>query len=180
MYEQGMTQSEIARELGVHKSQITRDMQAIRKKSMNRAAKTFESHVESQLNKLEMLEAEAWAAFEESRKVKKVTKKKGSRGEQETETVEMRPGDPRYLKIVNDCIAQRNKILGLNAPTKRQNLDISIENLPTAYLERIVKNNEDPLVVLRDYQMDLSSEINKAHEQRSAAAESPRRITAKN
>lgn len=73
-----------------------------------------------ELAKLDELEREAWAAWKRGigRKQSRTTKTGGKEGDTVSVKTEVLNGDPRYLAVVDNCIARRCEILGLKAPTK--------------------------------------------------------------
>jgi hypothetical protein len=96
----GRRQYEIAEEEQCDPATISRDIAAIREELRTRSAKDLaEAKIET-LEKIALLERVAWSAWHESK-------------------LPGRPGDPRYLRVVQDCFEERCKILGLYAPEKR-------------------------------------------------------------
>jgi len=73
-----------------------------------------------ELAKLDELEREAWAAWRRGigRKQSRTTKTGGKEGDTVSVKTEVLNGDPRYLAVIDNCIARRCEILGLKAPTK--------------------------------------------------------------
>lgn len=65
-YIQGRTQAEIARYLGVSQPTVSTDLKAIQKQWRESAIRDFDLLRERELQKLDRVEREAWAAWERS------------------------------------------------------------------------------------------------------------------
>lgn len=123
MYRRGMLQSDIARKFSVDQSNISRDLKKIRSEWLESRVRDFDAAKEIELQKIDEVERQAWAAWERSVGVveRRTTRKKdaGEISESEATIVKVdQAGDPRYLQTVLDCIQRRCKILGLDAPEK--------------------------------------------------------------
>ena len=114
----------IAQQLGVDKSQISRDFKYIRKQWRETYIDDLNAAKQEELARIAEIEQKAWLAWDRScrdaetmevtgtsqagkgkpEKVKKVTKEQA--------------GDARFLAIVLDCTKQRCQILGLEAPKR--------------------------------------------------------------
>lgn len=124
MYLTGKTQRYIAKIIGVSQPMIKREIDRLRKRWRDSADTCFDDAQADQLARIDNLESTYWEAWEESRekKSKIVTEKAGSgegarRAKVQT-TEEERDGNPKFLEGVQWCIAERSKVLGVNAPTK--------------------------------------------------------------
>jgi hypothetical protein len=124
LYIQGWPQHEIAAKVGVTREQITYDLARIREEWVRQAQASMGELVARELAKLDRIEAEAWAAWERSRRNrerKRTKKTTGARDQLEAAVEsEERDGDPRWLAEVRECVAQRCKLLGINAPEQHQ------------------------------------------------------------
>lgn len=124
MYLQGASQEQIAERLGVSREQVTYDMREIRKQWQDRTALAIDERKAEELARLSLLERRFWEAYEDSRKdftantVAVISGAKGQNGTRKVKRTETRSGDPRFLDGVQQCIAMRCKLLGLNAPAK--------------------------------------------------------------
>lgn len=120
-YLQGQTQGQIAADLGVHQSQVTRDLKTLRQRWQEQAADQTGRWIAQELARLAALEAEAWAAWQRSRQnaVKEIeeTTEDGFRQRKETTG---QAGDPRFLDQVQKCVQQRRDLLGLDAPKRTE------------------------------------------------------------
>lgn len=136
LYLRGMTQHEIAREVGVTQQQVSYDLKVIRRALDKQAVENLDEHRRLELARINDLQREYWQAWQESKEQATKTHAKkvagGSGGEGRTETTlvkEERTGDPRYLAGVQWCIAERAKILGINAP---QRTEVTVTTKPLA------------------------------------------------
>lgn len=83
-------------------------------------------YMQLELKKLDKIEVELWAAWENSKGSKRKTKIKGgsindsiaSGGELAERSLETTNGDPRYLDLLLKVQERRAKLLGYNAPVK--------------------------------------------------------------
>jgi hypothetical protein len=126
MYLRGTTSlTHIAHELGVHKSQISRDFKIIKARWRDQYATDLNTAKQRELAKIDGLEAAAWQAWEQSCNDAETlhsgvmtgrTDKDGKSlpdMQKSWKTVQGQTGDARFLELVSSCIAQRCKILGL-------------------------------------------------------------------
>ena len=115
--------AEISRKIGVDLAQIVRDIQEIRRGWMDTQTAYYDERKCEEIERTYHLQFTAWEAWlrsvGEKTKTKNVT---GEKGYDETVTWED-AGDPRYLKVIHDCIAERCKIWGLYAPIKTAETD---------------------------------------------------------
>lgn len=117
LYLQGWSQSAIAQHVQADQSTINRDLKAIQKEWRNSSVRNFDAARELEIRKIDLLEREAWAAWERSKKPSQAAVLIGEgSGQQTRKTMKNQNGDPRYLDLVNRCIAQRATLLGLDAP----------------------------------------------------------------
>jgi hypothetical protein len=134
LYCQGRYQTEIARQLGVTQQQISLDLQILRQKWLASALRDFDAAKAQELQKLDVLEREAWEAWERSKAPREVTLTE----QIETEALPLpngtlrppRPvtrkasvrreagyGDVRFLDQIQKCIQHRSLLLGLVSTT---------------------------------------------------------------
>jgi hypothetical protein len=119
LYVQGLTQCAIAEELGVHQPTVCDDLKKIQRQWRESTVRNFDEAKEMELQKLDRVEREAWAAWERSQKPAQSTTVEGDgTPKRSRKTISQRNGDPRYLDTVLKCVAARRAILGLDAPTK--------------------------------------------------------------
>lgn len=119
LYVKSWTQFAIAEELGISQPTVSCDLKAVRKQWLESSIRDFDALRERELQKLDLLEREAWAAWERSQQPAESTKvtQDGS-GKVAQKTVQHQDGDPRYLDQVHKAIAARRALLGLDAPTR--------------------------------------------------------------
>lgn len=127
LYARGKTHQEIRDELAevrdyeVCRSQITKDIQEIRKRWQAIAMQDYEKKIATELAKIDHLEREAWDAWDRSRGVditeyEKTSEADGGNAKEKSVKKRYPHGDPRYLEQVQKCIGQRITLLGLAAP----------------------------------------------------------------
>jgi hypothetical protein len=121
----------IAQQMGVSIATISKDIAAIREIWRNTNNTNYGELKERELAKVDTLELTYWNAWEASLKVKSKIVKRSTRGKR-SETLEASEeqqetyGDPRFLAGIQWCIDKRCDILGLNAPTRNLNLNLSV------------------------------------------------------
>lgn len=117
----GLDSGEIAERLDMNRRWVIYDLQELQRRYAKATEDKLERHLNRQLAKIDLLEREAWAAWERSRSDREVTTKKQRRKDdsmmnEASQRVEQRNGDARYIAVIQWCIAERNRILGLYAP----------------------------------------------------------------
>jgi hypothetical protein len=137
-YLRGTPQHIIAQQEKVDPGQITRDLAVLRAQWLRSSICNLDAHKSRELARLEVIEREAWAAWERSKadrertvreKVESAplasptsdTKRKPARGANRAKVsvhTEGRLPENEYLRTLLACIAKRCDILGINAPTK--------------------------------------------------------------
>lgn len=119
LYLQGFTQKQIAVRLVVHQSTISRDLAHVRAEWKASRIRDFDELQTIEIEKIDRVEREAWAAWERSkldlRKRSKTTGEDG--GAVIKREVIRRDGDPRFLAIVERCIERRCALMGLDEAT---------------------------------------------------------------
>ena len=128
LYLSGWTQKRIATELKVSEFTVSEDIHALIDQWGRTAGINISAHIATEFAKLNNLESEAWAAFEDSKKTRRsasasktvtpIKKGDGSVVMVEstvTSATEVYPttGDPRFLNIVARCIDSRITLFGL-------------------------------------------------------------------
>lgn len=117
---QGWCQRDIAKELGLSKYVVHRDIKVIERHRKMVAVKNVDELRQRELAKLDLIEREAWAAWERSKKKFKKdtikTRKKILLYAEHRE--EERTGDRGYLDIILACQKRRAELQGLDAPAK--------------------------------------------------------------
>lgn len=122
LYLKGWLQADIAEELDIDQSTVSRDIQAIHSVWAESTLIDFDEAKQREIAKVDHLEREYWQAWEASKQEKMstatetATTKDGKRDKAQIKREE-RNGDPRYLSGVQWCIEKRCKILGIDAPS---------------------------------------------------------------
>jgi hypothetical protein len=115
LYLKGWTQVAIAVECGVAQSRISVDLAKIREAWLNSAIRNFDVLRERELQRIDRVEREAWAAWERSQQPVQSAVVTGEDIAKRTKkSVHQKYGDPRFLDIIHKCIAQRRAMLGLD------------------------------------------------------------------
>ena len=115
LYLQGISQATIAEQLAISQSTISVDLKAIRKQWRESAIRDFDELRSIELEKLHLLECEAWSAWKRSQKPAQSAVVTGEGATQRsTKSMRNQVGDPRFMAIISQCIAQRRGLLALD------------------------------------------------------------------
>jgi len=125
LYLRGAWQPEIAGMVGVSQATVSRDLAVVRKQWLKDAKADYDAKVAEQLAKIDAVELEAWAEWQKSKRRERTkravkTRKTGKPEIEETTTVETLLPEARYLEIIHKCIERRCKLLGLDAPERKE------------------------------------------------------------
>lgn len=128
LYLRGWTQKQIAAEVGVTQGMISNDLKVIQQRWREQTAFNLDEAKAKELARLDELERECWAAWEQSKSERtKARQETGGKGKDGKATVtkasmekEQRDGNPAFLQAVLSCIDRRCKLLGLDAATKSE------------------------------------------------------------
>jgi len=136
LYLQGRLQAEIASELNLSQSTVSRDLKALRGEWLVSSLMDFDEARANELAKIDTLEREYWDAWQRSREDAETITTKG-RGDKETavsmeKTVQLKGqvGDAAFLRGIEWCIDRRCKLLGLD---DTQKLDIVSGGVPIVF-----------------------------------------------
>lgn len=119
---EGVSQQAIAEKLSLSEATVSRDIAFVRAEWLQSRQININEAVGQELMRLAKIEREAWEAWEHSKKAIEMNETSGS-GRHDVKVKKRTQGriaDPRYLAIIQDCINQRCKLLGLNAPERHQ------------------------------------------------------------
>ena len=129
-YCQGMTQAAIAerinadpeREYQLSQQTISNDIRSIQSAWLASSLRDFDDMRAEQLGKIDRLEREYWRGWERScEDAETVVKKQDPKGERQMQqTLKGQAGSPAFLAGVERCIERRCKLLGLDAPEKKE------------------------------------------------------------
>lgn len=132
MYLQGMSQAEIAEKYDLDRTQITKDLKAIRQQWLESRLADYNELIHRELASIEEVERNAWEGWHRSCE-NAVTVKRTGTGEAETDTettVKGQAGDASFLKVILDCCKRRCDLLGLDAPKKIAQTDKDGNDIP--------------------------------------------------
>jgi len=120
-YLTGETEASIARSYQVHRSQISRDIKALRREWQERRGADFECAQAEHIARLEALLAEAWAAYRLSKEERRTATRTEDANKQTTITVRTETHAPSasLLGEVRQTLAELARIWGFNAPLKQ-------------------------------------------------------------
>ena len=115
----GRRQFEVATELGISEATVSRDVKAIEAEWHQQAVKDVAERKAVELAKINLVEREAWEAWDRSKQDAETlrVRQRGTGEDTETETekvVRSQYGDPRFLDVVLECVNLRWKLLGLD------------------------------------------------------------------
>src|SRR5258707_1188100 len=115
LYLQGTAQGAIAEQLGISQSTVSDDLKAVRKLWRESSIRDFDELRSIELEKIDLIEREAWAAWKRSQKPAQSAVVTGEgAGQRSSKSMKNQVGDPRFLVLVIQCIAQRRALLGLD------------------------------------------------------------------
>jgi hypothetical protein len=131
-YLQGWLQADIAKELSIDQSTVSRDLSALHDEWLKSALLDFNEAKAQELAKIDRLEREYWDAWVRSKEDAEITTVKAKAvvikgqtdvqipAEEREKTIQKRGqvGDSRFLAGVQWCIEQRCKIVGIYAAAK--------------------------------------------------------------
>lgn len=130
---------QIAARLGLSSSTVRRDLRVLREEWKRERLQDHDAWVARQLQELALTIRESWAGWIRSQEPSKqskmrsrgLTKKPDPRGGgrvkikaedvlefEQTSKEQTSAGDPRFLEVVERCLASRARLLGLNQPVK--------------------------------------------------------------
>lgn len=144
LYLQGWYQTEIAAELKITQQQVSYDLKVIRERWKKATIENYNEYIFRELERIDLLEREYWTAWQNSKEERMKARqemgdKKGPDGRplvtKASMEREQRDGNPSFLAGIERCIEMRCKLLGLNAPEKREitgkdggNIGITLED----------------------------------------------------
>jgi hypothetical protein len=120
-YLHGDIQSDIAKDLKISQQMVSRDLKVIRERWLNSSLVDFNEMRARELARIDLVEAEAWAGWERSKRARTKTRMSGDTEQKPSHIVRTTTeeiGDPRFLDEVLKCVDKRCQIFGLDAPVK--------------------------------------------------------------
>jgi len=120
LYLQGWLQADIATELNLSESTVSRDLKALQGQWLKSALIDFDEAKSRELAKIDRLEREYWRGWKRSCEDAETITKDGTPAavEKVKRTAKGQAGDPRFLAGVQWCIDRRCKVLGIDAAAK--------------------------------------------------------------
>lgn len=119
-YLRGVPQYQIAAQVGLSAAQVSRDLLVLQEQWQVRAAATMDTAKAAELAKLDELERTYWAAWAASTQPQKRTKTADRAGVKSAEVgSQTRDGNPAFLAGVLACLERRCKMLGIDAPERK-------------------------------------------------------------
>jgi len=127
LYLEGHSMVAIGEQLKIVASTVWNDLQAARLEWRTQAVENIDKLIQRELSRIDYIEMEALKAWQRSigphiKTVEKSGTRPGVEGggsfDETTEHTEELAGDPRFLDVMNKCVEQRRKILGLDAPSR--------------------------------------------------------------
>lgn len=113
----GWTQEAIASHLKIPQGTVSRDLAAMREYWREFPVYDFEKVRFEQLQRIDLVETEAWAAWQRSQMQRhSAWLTRGKTGEQTRTSLQDQYGDPRYLREIARCVIQRYEMIGVQPP----------------------------------------------------------------
>lgn len=121
-YLRGVPQMEIAEQLGLNQSTVSRDIATIQQRWRQSVLVDVNEAKQRELERIDVLEREYWDAWNDSRgEHQRSTASKAEGQSSRAQIVKYESaGDPRFLAGVQWCVEQRCRILGLLAAQKSE------------------------------------------------------------
>lgn len=119
LYLKGWSQLEIARHLEVVQATISGDVQTLLQNWRESALCDTDALLATELQKLDRLEREAWEAWSRSQKPHQSAEMVGDQERPSRKRIRNQYGDPRFLNVIQNCIASRRALLGLDVLASR-------------------------------------------------------------
>lgn len=140
---QGLTQEQIAACLGLNQASISRHLSAISQEWRASKIRDFDAERARELERINLIEREAWLAYRQSQQPLIVTQAVIADGRETTRrTVTPRHGDTQLLAVIQKCVALRRDLLGLPpAVDSRGSASLPLE--PHVFRTRIIARLEE-------------------------------------
>jgi hypothetical protein len=175
---QHVKQTVIAQQLNLSQQTISRDLQEVKRRWLQKATVSFDEHVAHEIAKLEILEREYWAGWKRSQQPRKLVtvreKTDATPGEKEAREG-MRDGNPRFLEGVLFVMERKARLLGLDKPARIngtiQTFDLT--KLSDEQLERIANGESIESVI--GYNQNAADADSGGSRERAPAKASRRR-----
>jgi predicted transcriptional regulator len=142
LYLAGKIQAQIAQELGISQSTVSRELKIIQGEWKIERVLDLNEAKQKELAKIDNLETTLWDAWNRSVRTNTIRATKASVvggtvvGQELTERTEEEIGDPKFLDGVARCIEARMRVLGIEAPRKTE---VEIKPLESEHVRNQIK-----------------------------------------
>lgn len=173
LYLRGRTYAEIAKELGVCRETINRDMKRARTIWRKRASRTYQKHLYEQLARLDEIEQQAWIGWERSLKDSLETGTEDGEspmGNTSRTTTKRRrqSGNATFLKVIQDTVRQRSELLGLLDPEARNSMEQTDADVVSVVIESRDEADEFRSLSLAAFRSKLQEAVEEELKEESA------------
>lgn len=133
LYVKGYNYQQIADNLSLTRRQVEKDVSALMTRWQHSYVEDIHMYKVAELEKINLIEKEAWVAWERSKGGKKINTKTLQESDQfgrsrtSSITDQESHGDIQYLQTIQWCVNQRARILGIFAPAKVAATDVTGE-----------------------------------------------------
>jgi len=118
-YLKGWSQTAIAEQLQIGQSIVCADLQLIRREWRSSTIRDFDLAQATELQKIDRIEREAWAAWEQSQKPAQSAVIQGEGTDRPVrKSIRNQHGDARLLEVVLKCNVARRTMLALDPPMR--------------------------------------------------------------
>ncbi|MBX3422230.1 MAG: hypothetical protein KF752_11805 [Pirellulaceae bacterium] len=137
LYLEGKTKTEIADTLGIQIAAVNRCLNEARKAWLRRSTAKYQQHVATELARLDKVESEAWSAWRQSLRPSRSKSTTSGEHSSITKRQDSQSGDPRFLAVIQKCVEQRAKLLGLDSHSDED------KEQPKQILEVVISTREE-------------------------------------
>jgi predicted transcriptional regulator len=128
LYIAGKTQQEIATVLGVTRQAVAKTIAKAEQDAVARMDEAVRTAKIKDLDRLEHITREALRAWDKSKRTRvKTVEKTADEGGSVTITKERLAGEARYLSVAVEAMEREAKLLGLDAPARTVNTNMSVD-----------------------------------------------------
>ena len=134
LYLKGLNYREISEQLGLSIKQVSSDILSIKEEWRKAYIDDFNEFRKRELLKIDLIEAEAWKAWEKSKRGRTSTLKSAEDSQQfgarksASEEHSGSHGDVQYLQLVQSCVNNRLKLLGAYGAAKIENPESDVDS----------------------------------------------------
>jgi predicted transcriptional regulator len=116
---QGWSQPEIAQHLGISQSSVSRRLKRFRSELRDATRRIVGDAWAMELERIDRIERQAWKGWQASQQGRRTAQitKNDKAGETSRTALVDQHGDPRYLRVIQQCVAERRVLWGLAPQT---------------------------------------------------------------